>query len=356
MRGQQIGRGGWLTGRDDVNEIRINELIDGFFNCDLDEDDRAVLEQALLRSPQARELFWRKADVHEGLREWGLEHWDTINRLPTGPGPAGHVTNAIKRLRRAVRAASIPLTLLVGSLVGMGFAWAVVPQGRPMGSIPVRLVNPGFEEEESSDGIAADATADRLESLPAEFGVWRGDRVRVCGAEHSIEPAEGRRMLALERALPGPGDQVVARADSCNLFQVVDLSAYRPQIARGGCTLIAVAHMSDAGPVRTVATDFVVRVHVFGGDVERVLVGWPDARLEAIAAGTERVTSFGGQAEWRALTAQVSLPKDASFAVLQIDATNMDRTPGRPAAVFDRHYCDDVRLTLTVPTSPAAGH
>jgi len=42
--------------------------------------------------------------------------------------------------------------------------------------------------------------------------------------------------------------------------------------------------------------------------------------------------------------------------VLQIDATNMDRTPGRPAAVFDRHYCDDVRLTLTVPLDRSIGH
>jgi hypothetical protein len=27
----------------------------------------------------------------------------------------------------------------------------------------------------------------------------------------------------------------------------------------------------------------------------------------------------------------------------------MDRTPGRGAATFDRHYCDDVRLTLLLP-------
>lgn len=251
-----------------------------------------------------------------------------------------------------IRVATIPLTLLIGSLVGMGVARAVVPHVRAALTIPVAIANSGFEDQPPGS-IMANAAADRLEQLPPISATWAADRVRVCGAEHGVTPIEGRRMLAFEKALSGPGDQVVTRADSCDLFQLVDLSKYRQQIARGGCTLTAVAHVSDAGGVRPVATDFILRVHVFGGKSESVLAGWPHTRLEAIATGTEREASFGGQPEWRELTAQASVPKDASFAILQIDATNMDRTPGRPAAVFDRHYLDDVRLTLTVPTGPA---
>lgn len=337
-----------------MNDIRINELVDRFFNCDLGGDDRAALERALLRSPQARALFWEKAEMHEGLREWGLEHWDRLGQqLAPGHRPVPTAAVLLTSLGRVVRAATIPLTLVIGSLVGMGVAWAVVPQVRSALTIPLRIANGGFEDEPPGS-IMATAKADRLEQLPETFIAWGGDRVRVCDAEQGITPFEGERMLAFEKALPGPGDEAVTRADSCDLFQVVDLSAYRPQIARGGCTLTAVAHVIDAGAVRSVATDFVVRMHVFSGAAAGVLTGWPHTRLEAIATGTERVTSFGGQAAWRELTAQASLPKDASFAILQIDATNMDRTPGRPAAVFDRHYCDDVRLALTVPTSPTA--
>ncbi len=339
-----------------MNEIRINELIDRFFNCDLGGADRAALEQALLRSPPARALFWEKAEMHEALREWGLEHWDRLGQ-PAVPGRRPLPTAAVllTSLGRAVRAATIPLTLVIGSLVGMGVAWAVVSQVRAALTVPLRLANGGFEDEPPGS-IMASAEADRLEQLPKTFAAWGGDRVRVCSAEQGVSPVEGRRMLAFEKALPGPGDEAVTRADSCDLFQLVDLAKYRPQIVRGGCVLTAVAHVSDAGPVRPVGTDFVVRVHVFAGEPESVLAGWPHTRLEAIATGTERVTSFGGQAAWRGLTAQASLPKDAVFAIIQIDATTIDRTPGRPAAVFDRHYCDDVRLTLTVPTSPAAGY
>lgn len=339
-----------------MNEIRVSELIDRFFNCDLGGDDRAALERALMRSPPARALFWEKAEMHEGLREWGLEHWDRLGQ-PAAPGhrPAPMAAALLTSLGRVVRAATIPLTLVVGSLVGMGVAWAVVPQVRTALTIPIRLANGGFEDEPPGP-IMANAAAERLEQLPTTFLEWGADRVRVCGAEHGVLPVEGRRMLAFERALAGPGDEAVTRADSCDLFQLVDLSNYRQQIVRGGCTLTAVARVNDAGPVRPVATDFSVRVHVFGGGPEGVLAGWPQARLEALATGTERVTSFGGQSGWRELSAQASLPKDASFAILQIDATTMDRTPGRPAADFDRHYCDDVRLSLTVPINPAASH
>ena len=340
-----------------MNEIRINELIDRFFNCDLGGDDRAALERALLRSPQARALFWKKAEMHEGLREWGLEHWDRLGQpVACGRRPMPAAAVLLASLSRVVRAATIPLTLVIGSLVGMGVAWAVVPQVRAaLLTIPLRIGNSGFEDE-LSGAIMATAEADRLAQLPKAFATWGADQVRVCGAEHGISPVEGRRMLAFEKALPGPGDEAVPRANACNLFQIVDLSAYRPHIARGGCTLSATAHVSDAGPVRAVPTGFVVRMHVFGGERERVLAGWPHTWLEAISTGTERVTSFGGQPEWRELTAQASLPKDASFAILQIEAMNMDRTPGRPAAVFDRHYCDDVRLSLAVPTSPPGSH
>jgi hypothetical protein len=333
-----------------VNEIRINELIDRFFNCDLGGDDRVALERALLRSPQARALFWRKAEIHEGLREWGLEHWDRLGgTLAVGYRPMPAVA-VFKGVGRVLRAATIPLTLLFGSLVGMGFAWAVVPQVRAALTLPLHLANGGFEDDLAAGAIMANVEAVRLERLPSQAGVWGADRVRVCQAEKEISPFEGRRMLAFEKALPGPGDQSETRADSCNLFQIVDLASYRSRITRGGCTLTASAHVIDAGPLRPVATDFVVRIYVFAGDPEDVLAGWPDTRLEAIATGTERVSSFGGQAEWRELTAQTSLPKDAAFVILQIDATSMDRTAGRPAAVFDRHYCDDVRLTLAVPT------
>ena len=335
-----------------MNEIRINELIDRFFNCDLGGDDRAALERALLRSPQARALFWRKAEVHDGLREWGLEHWDRLGGpLTIGRRPAP-VATACRACGRVLRSATIPLTLLIGSLVGMGVAWAVVPQVRAALTIPLRIANGGFESEPPGS-IMANAAADRLEQLPSQPGIWAADRVRVCQAERGIAPSEGRHMLAFEKALPGPGDEQVARADSCDLFQLLDLSKYREQIVRGGCTLTAIAQVNDSGPVRLVATDFVIRVHVFGGGVESVLSGWPQTRLEALATGTERVSSFGGQANWRQLTAQASLPKDATFAILQIDATSMDRTPGRQPATFDRHYCDDVRVTLTVPPDQA---
>lgn len=61
-----------------MNSVRVTELIDRFFDCDLAGDDRTSLERTLLSSPQARALFWQKAETHALLRKWGRSHWGKV--------------------------------------------------------------------------------------------------------------------------------------------------------------------------------------------------------------------------------------------------------------------------------------
>lgn len=61
-----------------MNDVRVNDLIDRYFDCDLVGDDRASLERTLLASAQARELFWAKAETHALLRKWGRTHWGRV--------------------------------------------------------------------------------------------------------------------------------------------------------------------------------------------------------------------------------------------------------------------------------------
>jgi hypothetical protein len=79
-----------------MKDMHLNELIDRFFDCDLGGEDRKVLEDALRVSPQARRLFWQKAETHAALRKWGREHWGRLaasqpvrNDASVGPHGAG---------------------------------------------------------------------------------------------------------------------------------------------------------------------------------------------------------------------------------------------------------------------------
>jgi hypothetical protein len=124
-------------------------------------------------------------------------------------------------------------------------------------------------------------------------------------AEQGVVPADGRRMLAFEQALPGPGDPAVSTADSCDLYQLVDLTPYADLIAQGGCMLRLTAKVRDASGPRDVQSLFVGRLSVFDKPLADILPAWPETR---------------------------SLPAGSRFAIVQIDATTMDRTPGRGAA------------------------
>ncbi len=336
-----------------VNDRRVNDLLDQFFNGSLTGDDRASLEQTLLATPQARELFWRKADIHTDLRHWGVSTWDRLPIVQARMSRRGGGLSWLTRMR-SLAAAAVLLALAMGSALGAGIAWALVPHFRGAMQTIVGLANGGFEDGDGASAILS-VSATQHAGLPADFGRWTADRVRITGAENGVAPFEGERMLAFEEALPGPGDAASLHADSCNLFQVIDLRPYHDQIANGDCGLTLSARVLDARENTNDLTAFFARITVFDGDPKIMLAGWPQVRFDALAVGGDSVRSHGGQAvSWAPLSAKVVVPKGATFAVVQIDATNRDRSGSRTAATFDRQYCDDVRLGLGAVSFPTA--
>ena len=114
-----------------MKDMHLNELIDRFFDCDLAGEDRKVLEDALRASPQARRLFWQKAETHAALRKWGREHWGRVAAAEGGGGDTNAVGRsvglryAVDMLRRRRMAASAVVggSLLAVALVAVGMQW-----------------------------------------------------------------------------------------------------------------------------------------------------------------------------------------------------------------------------------------
>lgn len=105
-----------------MNKTHLDDLIDRFFDCDLSGEDRSVLEDALLSSPQARGLFWQKAEIHAALRKWGREHWGRVAATQPAQSDSYEVFRSIGR-RRTVAFALVGVALLVAVMVPVGGRW-----------------------------------------------------------------------------------------------------------------------------------------------------------------------------------------------------------------------------------------
>tara|TARA_R110002049_G_scaffold27321_1_gene93936 strand:- start:28927 stop:31539 length:2613 start_codon:yes stop_codon:yes gene_type:complete len=58
-----------------MDNDRLQLLLHLYFDEGLDQETKQELEELLLASPRARELFWQRAELNSLLRQWGQESW-----------------------------------------------------------------------------------------------------------------------------------------------------------------------------------------------------------------------------------------------------------------------------------------
>lgn len=186
--------------------------------------------------------------------------------------------------------------------------------------------------------------------FPKQTGFWSGDDSEIV-SDGDAKAKNGARMLRFVRA---EGDATVPNspANSCDVWQLVDLRGIRADDLDGDATLEFSASFLDARRAKGARLVFSARLYLFSGDSSKLAAEWPLAIKEALAFGTGIAESWGGTPEkWRKVVAKSMLPPGATFAVVQLAATKS--TPRGQAAEFGEQFADDVRLTLkTQPTLP----
>jgi hypothetical protein len=120
-----------------MNDPRVHDLIDRYFDCDLSGDDRASLERILLSSAPSRELFWTKAETHALLRKWGRAHWGRMAAangscdIPARPRPLPMRSGWVRLdgvAGKGFAAAAALIVVIVGATMLRG---RLFPAGRP---------------------------------------------------------------------------------------------------------------------------------------------------------------------------------------------------------------------------------
>lgn len=186
--------------------------------------------------------------------------------------------------------------------------------------------------------------------FPQQTGVWSGDESEVVTGGGAT-PKDGARMLRFVRA---EGDATVPNspANSCDVWQLVDLRGLRAEVGEGEATLELSASFLDARKAKGSRVLFSVRVYAFAGEPSQLHADWPMAVKESLAFGSGVADAWGGAPQkWKHATAKMMLPSSADFAVVQLVATKWT-TKGQTAE-FGEQFADDVRLTLkTQPKLP----
>jgi hypothetical protein len=321
-----------------MNTERLGHLLCRYFDGAITAEEIAELDAALKTRPEARDAFLKEAHLHGALREWGIENRGLLE-LRAIPQPTD---KKFDQGRRPPRPLWHPLTAAAAGVVFGLFcasaAWGVASTRAAVTASRVfALIDGSFESR----------TAPLPSGFPVDFGVWSGDASETIERRFGGEK-EGRRVLRFLRAEKEPV-LVGFRAASCDVYQLVDLRAIKAQNRSGKATLELSAQFLDSRASVGAPVLFLGRVYAFTGSPDEFADQWPLPQKAALAAGWNSFESRGGTPSvWHPVSAQLSLPPQADFAVVQVVA-HIPNLPQGASATFGEHFVDDVQLTLKTP-------
>ena len=197
----------------------------------------------------------------------------------------------------------------------------------PVAAQPNLLVNEGFEQDVLQTG------------WPSQYGTWGGDVSDIVTAENGIDPCEGEQMLRFLRT----SFVSASSATTAQVHQVIDVSAYAADIQAGQAVAKAWGwHNRVVGDACT-DTLFAVTLYAYAGSVGN----YPSLR-ESFAFLTSSygpVETDGDPATWELAYAELPLPTNTDFVVLQISAGE-DVCNDSSSPEFDGHYGDGFHISI----------
>jgi hypothetical protein len=314
-----------------------HDLIQQYISGTLPDTDAQSLEETLKNDPIAADLYLSYINLDVTLEAQSSSR-ESISQLLSSLPLATDTRPQRSALWRSVMAAAAGLVLGLFS-ASLLFAYAT-PQAVVTASRLLALVDGDFEGQ-----------PERISSgFPSDFGVWSGDEAGVVQGRRK----GGGRALCFTRA-QGDAAAPHSPAESCDVFQLVDLRALRGKADGLEDTFLELsADFLDGRAEAGTSVRFGCHLYLFSGRPEALQSSWPAILREAVGYGVGGcITEGGGGTEdWRRVTARCFLPPNADFAVVQV-ACGRPRGETREAPELGRQLADNVTLTLkTQPKLP----
>jgi hypothetical protein len=189
--------------------------------------------------------------------------------------------------------------------------------------------NSGFEAYEGTSG-----------GRPSMYGDWRGDFSEIVGSRLGITPFEGSRILQFEGADTVGHDS----GDASQLFQIIDISSYKPLISVGSATCSASAYFNRITGDQQTDTKFWIALLAYSGSIDTFPSQYMNAN-ELVSIYSTELYSDGNVNTWEQCQAELTLPTNTDFIVFEMAAVeNIYNDLGSDE--FDGHFADMVSVEI----------
>lgn len=190
------------------------------------------------------------------------------------------------------------------------------------------VVNGGFDTTEITSG-----------GWPSTYGDWSGDHSYIFARYGDVWPFQGSQMLQFVGSSHyGAGGS----EESCQVYQIIDVSQYADIIAAGQGIVWASAYFNRAEGDAQTDTEFVLTVHAHEGD-PCSFIPW-ELVLDWVETS---VYTDSNPATWEQGETQLVLPTNTDYVVIGINAMeNIYNDSSWPE--FDGHFADAVSLRIMV--------
>ncbi|MEI6713866.1 MAG: hypothetical protein WCO60_08950 [Verrucomicrobiota bacterium] len=323
-----------------MNHKRFLSLIDAWREEQLTEEEAAELSQILRDSEDARRIFKDEANMH-GLLHRAVMASSISNAAATLSLPDESTFSPTTRPQRPwlVRFFAKPfLSAAAGILVGVfctSVLWAV---SEPKILEPKRLPIP----------LADTSKEGRIPSgFPTTLGILSGDHSELVSSGAGRTKKQGKLLRFIQAESDNTNLDKVPK--SCDVFQIVDLSAFRDLGRAGKATLEFSASFADTRASSTAKLRFCCRLFVFQGKPTDIENSWPVSAHNALASSSQYIdlSQLSGPNSWNSLKARCIFPENADFAVVQIVASEMN-SPSLEPAQFGAQFADELQLVLKI--------
>lgn len=211
----------------------------------------------------------------------------------------------------------------------------------------VSFVAAGARADEITDGGFESISSTGLH-LPVSYATWSGDVAEIVTAENDITPFEGTQMVHFMYSTPrGPAGNVIGS----ELWQIIDLSAYRNMINTGNAMATAEGWFNRVGGEDpNIDKQFSIVLSAYSGQPGDFPGMWMNSEL-ALTEGFAYTDGLVGT--WEMATTSMMIPVETDFLVYRITSTE-DVFDDATGTEFHGHYGDAFSLRITQIPAPAS--
>jgi len=307
----------------------LEELIQKHLDGRTSTEEAESLSARIVADKEVRSRYLKAAQIHGALADetLALDLESEPEPIAVAPEPQNVIWQFVWPRQIA---AGLVAGLFVG-LLGVGMVWAA---GSPKAE--ARLLDIAHGDFES---LAEGPTPTEF---PIRFGEWAGNPAEV------VKEASGNKTLRLVRTANVKGDPD-GFASNCSVFQLVDLSALRPQWGAEPSPAqfslkLSARFRRDPAPNDADLPKLKGSVRIFLFQAEPGLIGegWPQVIHQAVALGRKSVRLEPGEAA--EISASCILDSDATVALIAVaGGTGVN---SRTSIPLGGYFVDDVQLTV----------